>query len=158
MKVRSRTRISYDAIFPTGHALAAQAEVSLKELAGLPLALPDKSFAARQAFDTLFADAGIELDPVFITSSLEMLKELVLGHAAATLLPALSVAREIRSGQMVAVPLSGKKGIHTQIDLCVAPDRQLSFAASSLPISSSVSCARRQRVGEFVSPRIVHPG
>ncbi|WP_218570479.1 hypothetical protein, partial [Pseudomonas sp. Kh7] len=46
--------------------------------------------------------------------------------------PALSVAREIRSGQMVAVPLSGKKGIHTQIDLCVAPDRQLSFAASKL--------------------------
>jgi DNA-binding transcriptional LysR family regulator len=128
----SGVKVRYDAIFPAGHALAAQPEVSLKELASLPLALPDKSFAARQAFDTLFADAGIELDPVFITSSLEMLKELVLGHAAATLLPALSVAREIRSGQMVAVPLSGKRGIHTQIDLCVAPDRQLSFAASKL--------------------------
>jgi len=132
VKVRSRTRISYDAIFPAGHALAGQAEVTLKELAGLPLALPDKTFAARQAFDALFADAGIELDPVFITSSLEMLKELVLGNAAATLLPALSVARELRSGQMVAVPLAGKKGIHTQIDLCVAPDRQLSFSASKL--------------------------
>ncbi|KQR30814.1 LysR family transcriptional regulator [Agrobacterium cavarae] len=132
VKVRSRTRISYDAIFPAGHALAGQAEVTLKELAGLPLALPDKTFAARQAFDALFADAGIELDPVFITSSLEMLKELVLGNAAATLLPALSVARELRSGQMVAVPLASKKGIHTQIDLCVAPDRQLSFSASKL--------------------------
>ncbi|MBN8932773.1 MAG: hypothetical protein J0G97_13160, partial [Rhizobium pusense] len=55
------------------------------------------------------------------------------GNTSAASIPlALSVAREIRSGQMVAVPLSGKKGIHTQIDLCVAPDRQLSFAASKL--------------------------
>jgi DNA-binding transcriptional LysR family regulator len=132
VKVRSRTQISYDVILPFGHAMAEKSEITLKELATLPLALPDKTFAARQAFDDLFKDAGLDLDPVFITSSLEMLKELILGGAAVTLLPALTVLRETRAKQMVAVPLAGPKGIRTQIDLCVAPDRQLSFAASKL--------------------------
>jgi DNA-binding transcriptional LysR family regulator len=132
VKVLSRSQIVYDAILPSDHPLAERSEVTLKDLAQLPLALPDKTFAARQAFDDMFHGAGLELDPVFVTSSLEMLKELVLGGAAITLLPALSVSREIRAGQMVAVPLSGSKGIRTQIDLCVAPDRQLSFAASKL--------------------------
>lgn len=132
VKVRSRTQISYDVILPSGHAMAEKTEITLKELATLPLALPDKTFAARQAFDDLFKEAGLELDPVFITSSLEMLKELILGGAAVTLLPALTVLRETRAKQMVAVPLAGAKGIRTQIDLCVAPDRQLSFAASKL--------------------------
>ncbi|MNT82142.1 hypothetical protein D3C72_2218280 [compost metagenome] len=40
--------------------------------------------------------------------------------------------REIKAGQMVAVPLSGSKGVRTHIELCVAPDRELSFAASTL--------------------------
>lgn len=132
VKVLSRSQIVYDAILPCDHPLAERSEVTLKDLAQLPLALPDKTFAARQAFDEMFHGAGLELDPVFVTSSLEMLKELVLGGAAITLLPALAVSREIRAGQMVAVPLSGSKGIRTQIDLCVAPDRQLSFAASKL--------------------------
>jgi DNA-binding transcriptional LysR family regulator len=132
VKVRSRTQIAYDAIMSAAHPAAARPEITLGELAEMPLALPDRTFAARQAFDELFKAGGIDLDPVFVTSALEMLKELVIGGAAVTLLPALCVAREIRSGQIVARPLANTKGIQTQIDLCVAPDRQLSFAASKL--------------------------
>lgn len=106
--------------------------MTLRDLAQMPLALPDKSFGARQAFEEIFSRDGLELDPVFVTGALEMLKELVLRRAAITLLPALAVQREIDAGQLVAVPIAAGKGVRTPIDLCVAPDRQLSFAAGKL--------------------------
>ncbi|XUY26403.1 LysR family transcriptional regulator [Agrobacterium sp. rho-8.1] len=132
VKILAKREICYDVILPADHPLAARTSISLKELANMPLALPEKTFAARQAFDALFTQAGVALDPVFTASSLELLRELVLDHAAVTLLPALAVARDIKSGQMVAIPLSGSKGVRTQIELCVAPERDLSFAAATL--------------------------
>ncbi|MQB44557.1 LysR family transcriptional regulator [Rhizobium sp. ICMP 5592] len=131
-KVRLRSEITYDVIAATNHPLAARKEVSLAELAVHSLAIPDRTFGARQAFDALFEREGLVLDPVFETSSLEMQKELVLRSAAITMLPALTVQREIQAGQLVALPVADGKGIRTPIDLCVAPDRQLSFAAGKL--------------------------
>jgi DNA-binding transcriptional LysR family regulator len=131
-KVRLRSEIAYDLIVTPQHPAAAHTEIAVRELADHALALPDQSFGFRQAFDTLFEKEGLSLDPVFVTSSLEMLKELVLSGAAATLLPALTVRREIEAGQLLAIPLAGKTGIRTHVDLCVAPDRQLSFAATKL--------------------------
>ncbi|MCJ9742856.1 LysR family transcriptional regulator [Neorhizobium sp. SHOUNA12A] len=132
VKVRLRSEITYDVIMAADHPSAGARELTLRDLVHMPLALPDKNFGARQAFEELFAKDGLELDPVFVTGSLEMLKELVLRRAAVTLLPALAVQREIDAGQLAAVPIAAGKAVRTPIDLCVAPDRQLSFAASKL--------------------------
>lgn len=132
VKIRARSEIGYDVILPAGHAFATKPGVSLAELVSLPLALPEKTFAARQAFDALFDEAGISCEPMFTASSLELLKELVLDETAVTVLPAMAVRREIKAGQMVALPLTGCKGVRTNMELCVAPDRELSFAASAL--------------------------
>jgi DNA-binding transcriptional LysR family regulator len=131
-KVRSRIEVTYDAIIPIGHPLATKGQVSFSDLTALPLALPDKSFAARQAIDDAAASAGFELDPVFVTGSLEMLKELVLSGAAITLLPQLSVLREIEEANMVAMPFVENERVCTEIDLCISPDRPLSIAAHAL--------------------------
>ncbi|QFY61974.1 LysR family transcriptional regulator [Rhizobium grahamii] len=131
-KVRLRSEIHYDLIVSPGHAAAANSEAHLKDIADYALALPDQSFGFRQALDALLEKADLSPEPVFVTSSLEMLKELVLSGAAVTLLPALTVRREIEAGQLVAVPLAARSAIRTHVDLCVAPDRQLSFAATKL--------------------------
>lgn len=131
-KVRLRSQIAYDLIVSPHHPAAALKEVQLKDIADYALALPDQTFGFRQAFDALFEKAGLSFEPVFVTSSLEMLKELVLSGAAVTLLPALTVRREIEAGQLFAVPLAPRSAIRTHVDLCVAPDRQLSFAATKL--------------------------
>ncbi|MEB2845498.1 LysR family transcriptional regulator [Rhizobiales bacterium RZME27] len=132
LKVRVRSELIYDVILSAEHPAAGAKEFSLRDLVQMPLALPNKSFSARQAFEDVFSKAGLELDPVFVTGSLEMLKELVLRRTAVTLLPALSVQREIDAGQLVAVPIGGAKAVKTPMELCIAPDRQLSFAASKL--------------------------
>ena len=132
VKVRLRSEVAYDLITSANHAAAGLAEISLKDVAALPLALPDKSFGARQAFEEQFTKVGVELDPVFVTGSLEMLKELVLREAAVTLLPRLTISREIEMGLLSAIPISGGRAVKTAIELSVAPDRQLSFAAAKL--------------------------
>ncbi|HBF28490.1 LysR family transcriptional regulator [Rhizobium sp.] len=131
-KVRLRAHIPYEVIAARHHPAASHRELTLAELASYPLAIPDSSFGARQAFDACFLRAGLKLDPVFVTSSLEMQKELVLRGAALTLLPALTVLRECRAGDLVVIPIQDDAGIRAPIDLSVSSDRQLSFAASKL--------------------------
>ncbi|HEX2100746.1 MAG TPA: LysR family transcriptional regulator [Candidatus Synoicihabitans sp.] len=131
-KVRLRSEIAYDVIINPTHPPAAEQEITLSQLSDLPLALPDRSYAARQAIEDLFAREKLELDPIFTTSSLDMLKELVLRGAAVTLLPALAVHREIEAGTLVAVPVVKDQAVRTAIDLCVSPDRQLTSAANAL--------------------------
>jgi DNA-binding transcriptional LysR family regulator len=132
VKLRLRSEISYDVIINPREPAASAKAISLGELARMPLALPDRGFATRQAIEDLFAREKLPLDPVFTTSSMDMLKELVLRGAAVTLLPALSVHREVESGTLAAVPLEHGKAITTAVDLCVSPDRQLSLAANAL--------------------------
>lgn len=131
-KRRLRARVVYDAILAPHHPLASLAEVTLAELVRHPLALPDPSFGFRQALEAIFAREKLTLDPVFVTGSLEMLKELALRGAAATLLPPETVEREVAAGQLVARPIAAGKGVRTEAELSVAEDRQLSYAAAKL--------------------------
>ncbi len=132
VKVRLRSEILYDVIINPEHRLAQAKHIALSDLADMPLALPDREFAARQAIDAAFARAQLTPDPVFVTSSLDMLKELVLRGAAVTLLPALAVHREIEAKTLVAVPVAEGEAVRTAIDLCVSPERQLTTAANAL--------------------------
>lgn len=131
-KRRLRARVVYDAILAPHHPLAGVAEVTLAELVRHPLALPDPSFGVRQALDAIFAREKLTLDPVFVTGSLEMQKELTLRGAAVTLLPRETVARELAAGHLLALPIAGGKGVRTEAELSVAEDRQLSYAAAKL--------------------------
>jgi DNA-binding transcriptional LysR family regulator len=131
-KVIARSEIAYDLIVSTRHPLAGRKEVTLRELARHTLALPEKSFGFRQNFDAAAERQGLTIEPAFTVSALEMLKELVLSDMAATLLPQLSVRREIEAAWLAAVPLASESSIRTHAELSIAPDRQLSFAASKL--------------------------
>jgi len=131
-KVITRSEITYEVIASSRHALAGRKEVTLRELARHALALPETSFGFRQAFDTAAERQGLTFEPAFTVSALEMLKELVLSDMAATLLPRLSVRRELEAGTLTAIPLASESTIRTHAELSIAPDRQLSFAAAKL--------------------------
>ena len=146
VKLRLRSEIVYDVIVNPADPAAKTRAITLGELARMPLALPDRGFAARQAVEEVFARQKVGLDPVFVTSSLDMLKELVLRGAAVTLLPALSVHREIEAGTLAAVPVAGGDAVRTAVDLCVSSDRQLSFAANAL-VEFIEDYMRRSQVG-----------
>ncbi len=126
----------------------------MREIADLPLALPDKNFGARQAFEEQFAREKLELDPVFVTGSLEMLKELVLREAAVTFLPALTVQREVELGLLAAVPIAGARA-------CTQPSNSASHQIANYPLQlpgllilSRPSCRaqRLRRLAERKTP------
>ena len=131
-KVIARSEIAYEVIASSRHALAGRKEVTLRELARHALALPETSFGFRQAFDAAAERQGLTFEPAFTVSALEMLKELVLSDMAATLLPRLSVRRELEAGTLTAIPLASESTIRTHAELSIAPDRQLSFAAAKV--------------------------
>lgn len=129
--VRSRVDVSYELIIPPSHLLASKDSVRFGDIKSEPLALPDVQFAARRAIDEKAAVQGVNIEPVFVTGSMELLKELVLSGSALTMLPKVSVLREIEEGRMVAVPFEKTQRVETQIELCVSPEHPLSAATRS---------------------------
>jgi DNA-binding transcriptional LysR family regulator len=115
-----------------GHALAGREAVSIRELAGTTLAIPDGSFGVRQSLDRMARAASLKLDPVFVTGALDLQKELAMRGMAALVLPELCCQREIASGLLLALPLAEGSRLQTALDICKAPDRTLSFAATAV--------------------------
>ncbi|MBT2485704.1 MULTISPECIES: LysR family transcriptional regulator [unclassified Microbacterium] len=89
------------AIVPEGHALAAAASVSLRELAGLTFADFPAETSGRAQSDAAFAAAGLERDVSFEADSVPLLLDLVAAGLAVTLLAPGMVARS--AGHVVAV-------------------------------------------------------
>jgi DNA-binding transcriptional LysR family regulator len=124
--------ISHAVIVSPNHVLAGYASLQMEDLRQYPLALPDSNFGVRQNVDRIAKEASIRLNPIFVTGSLDMQKELAILGSAALILPPLCCSREISTGLLVSVPLAGGSRIETSIDICRAPNRTLPFATKQL--------------------------
>lgn len=96
-------------ILPPRHPLAGRARVSLAELADTPLITFKQESITRQAVAGLFAAAGVEPRVAMEVSSPEAIKKLVEVGLGASVLPARSVAAEVRAGTLVAPRVTGGK-------------------------------------------------
>lgn len=132
VQVRFSTEQPHAAIMAPSHALAQAGSVTVADLCGHALAVPNASYGARQALDAAARDLGCTLDPVYVTGSLEMQKELARRGAAILVLPEMTVRRECEAGELVAIPIREARPIRTRIDLCAPADRAPSFAATRL--------------------------
>jgi len=133
-------------IVSPGHPLARLGSVSMRTLCSQKLAIPDAAFGVRRTLERMAKSAGVRLDPVFVTGSLDLQKELAISGAAALVLPPLCCAREIESGLLVAVDLAADSAVETSLELCRAPDRTLTFAAQALlaQITSSLATVTQE--------------
>lgn len=91
------------------HAYAELPEVTLEQVAQLPLVLFPPKFYVRQLLDTACADQGIEIRPVMELSTMESQVQMVIHHVGGTVLPG-SYARTLtstnRRGGITVVPLA----------------------------------------------------
>lgn len=127
-----RQPVSHAAIVCPSHPLATLTSVSMKELAGVPLAIPDATFGVRQNLERIARASDVVLSPTFETGSLDMQKELAILGSTVLILPPLCCRREIASGLLVAIPLAPDSRIETTLDICRASNRALPFAAQQL--------------------------
>jgi DNA-binding transcriptional LysR family regulator len=89
-------------LLPARHPLAGRPAVTLSELAETPLITFKQDSITRQAVAGVFAAAGLEPRVAMEVSSPEAIKKLVEVGLGISVLPARSVAAEVRAGTLVA--------------------------------------------------------
>lgn len=92
---------------PPDHPLASAPTVAPADLSEAPLLLTEAGCAYRVAFERALADAGVTLRELLEFSSVEAIKQCVIGGMGLAVLPQVTVARELQQGQLVALPWAG---------------------------------------------------
>lgn len=133
VETRFRMALRHELVMAPTHPLARFDTVTLSDLCAYPIAMPDRGFDIRLAFDTRLRNAGITSNPVrFATSSLEVQFELAQRSSAVLILPELTVQRFIHSGDLTVRPLETSARIETLLELSYSTLHPYSFAARKM--------------------------
>jgi LysR family nitrogen assimilation transcriptional regulator len=91
-----------------GHASAQLSKlrpVTLAGISGKPMILPDGPHSIRSVVERLCIAANVKLHVSVETNAMSIQKSLVLGGLGFTILPPISFAQELASGQLTGAPL-----------------------------------------------------
>jgi DNA-binding transcriptional LysR family regulator len=90
------------------HELAGQAMIHPQDLGGIKYVAFDRNLVIRRHVDRYLREHGIAVLIACEFDSIENIKKAVEVSAGVALLPEPTVRREVESGTLVAVPLSGQ--------------------------------------------------
>ncbi|ATU72771.1 LysR family transcriptional regulator [Komagataeibacter rhaeticus] len=93
------------AVVAPQHELARRKSVTFMDCIQYPMIIGDCAMSIRPHLDLLAARIGTKLDPVIETNSVETMRRIVSTGHAMTFLTALDIAAEVRSGDLIYVPL-----------------------------------------------------
>lgn len=111
-----------------GHPLLSGQKVLFRQLAGLPLVLPETPNGLRSTLDQLSRRHGLQLDIVMEVDTSTAMKDVASSGHAFTLLPSMAVSQELVAGSLAAVQIVNP-GIKRTIALSLTTQRPLSKAA-----------------------------
>lgn len=111
-----------------GHPLLTGEKVLFRQLAKLPLVLPETPNGLRSTLDQMSRQHGLQLDVVMEVGTSTAMKDVASSGHAFTLLPWMAVSQEVVAGSLAAVQIVNP-GIKRTIALSVTTQRPLSKAA-----------------------------
>lgn len=117
------------AVMAPEHPLARRKSLSLEQLSGHRIALPDNSFGVRRMIDLQCNLSKVHLTPVLEANSLAVLRSFARNGGGVTLLSQMSVRSELKHDELVAVPLDEPLLCQGGVDVCVLAERKLPVAA-----------------------------
>ncbi|KXG73929.1 LysR family transcriptional regulator [Thermotalea metallivorans] len=102
------------------HFMTNKNTIELKDLEGEDLILVEEDGCCyRMIFESLMAEAGVYPSSIQEFGSVEMIKKCVISGLGVSILPLISVEKEIRDGQLKEISWSSPDfNIHTQILYC----------------------------------------
>lgn len=106
MRVEHSVRLVPGLAILPDHPLAQRACISLSDCRDLPLILPEEGLLIRKSVDMALASAGVVLNPVTACNNFSFMKAMVFRRIGVALLTRAEILSEIRSGQLVFIPLS----------------------------------------------------
>jgi DNA-binding transcriptional LysR family regulator len=119
------------AVVSPASPLAGAREVSLADLSGFRVALPNESFGIRRLVEAALAKTPGELLRILETNSIEMVKGIVRHSNALTFLPLSAVLQDMSHGTLCAIPLRDVELASTSIQVLSMRGRTLSRASSA---------------------------
>lgn len=133
-KIRTRLSVSQPltVICAPDHPAAKRDALTLEDLAGFDLCLPPKGFRIHAALQHASRRARIVLEPMLITTSIQMMREVAKAGRAVAVLPRISALTEIAEGTLVARPLLDPELEHSSVSLIHRLGRQLDGAPARL--------------------------
>jgi DNA-binding transcriptional LysR family regulator len=141
--LRARMAQPMHLICAPGHPLVTQLPVAMKQLDGLAVAVPDRSFGIRRLIDHAAAAAGIRLRLALEADSLQLILKVVASSNLVSFMPPMTFTRELAAGTVVSQPLQGNAFTRASIDVLTARTHELSHAARSF--LAVLTQAARQR-------------
>lgn len=133
----------------------ARDTATLEEAAALRLILPNPVHGLRILIDMVAARQGIAIAPVVETDALAAQIDLVRRGFGATILPRVSVFRDLREGRLRATPLE-RPGITRTLMLATPDDRPLSGATRAVAAEIRAEVTRLAATGLW--PHVALPG
>lgn len=116
-------------VYRPGHALARSGSLAMTQLDGMPIALPDRTFGIRHVIEHAAQTAGIPLNLVHESNSLQLLKALVRTSDIVSFMPRMTFEREAQEGTIGHSPLDDVTAAQASIDIVSAQGRKLPIAA-----------------------------
>jgi len=130
------------------HALAAQPQVTLKDIAAYPMAVQGRSLTIRRYLESRHAWLFSEGAPPMVTNSLQLVKNLVQsgGHVAIT--SELDAAPEIVAGTLRFIPVRDRDASPQSVGVAISAMRPLpriARIAAELLAAEIAECLERVR-------------
>lgn len=119
------------AIFRLGHFLHTGQALSMAQLDQVPIAVPDRTFGIRHLIERAAHAAGVTLNIVHESNSLQFLKGLVLASEMVSFMPRMMFEREAAEGSIGHAPLDDPDAAKASLDIVSAHGRKLSLAAQT---------------------------
>lgn len=92
------------AIAPAGHPLTRKKRVTLEDLASTTMIVYKRGSVTHSIIEQIFRSAGIELEPDMEIDRPEAMKKLVEAGLGVSIMPEMSIAREVEEGSLVVLP------------------------------------------------------
>jgi DNA-binding transcriptional LysR family regulator len=93
---------------PPSHRLASRQAVEIRELDGEPFVAFDAELTIRRAIDRSLRHHDVNVEVVHEFDNIENIKRAVEVSSGVSILPEPSLAREVRGGSLVALPIQGQ--------------------------------------------------
>ncbi|MBT9288247.1 LysR family transcriptional regulator [Prosthecodimorpha staleyi] len=134
VRIIAAGRAQIVAVMSRHHPLAGRAALSLAELAGEPLALPEKDTTARQIFDIACGLAGVTVEPVLESNYIAALWSFVEMGGGLTIASAFTVHTRSTQERIASVPITGPAVDQRRYEVQAMLGRRLPDAAEAFAV------------------------
>lgn len=131
-QILARIKMRLGAIMRPEHPLAGRKEVTLTECAAYPVCMLSDPWILNATAEAEFTHSGAQFKAVMLTNSLGMTREIMRAGLGIGFFTPTGFVEELKSGELVHVPLAEPELSASEIGLLVHRDRQSSPAVRVL--------------------------